>query len=97
MVNRVTNLIQLALRAGKIAKGDGLIPSIQAKKAKCVIVASSCGENRKKKLHDKCSYYSVPLFVVEDAILDDVSSKKMSAIAIVDNGFAKAIIQYMKG
>ncbi len=45
-----------------------------------------------KKIQDKCTYYNVPYRVVEPSVLDDVSYKKMSAIAIVDSGFAKAII-----
>ena len=64
---------------------------------KLVLVSSLCGQNRMKKIQDKCTYYNVPYRVVEPSILDDVSYKKMSAIAIVDSGFAKAIIEKMKG
>ena len=95
-MNKVTNLIQLAYRAGKVAKGDSLLVSIQKSQAKLVLV-SSCGQNRMKKIQDKCTYYNVPYRVVEPSVLDDVSYKKMSAIAIVDSGFAKAIIEKMKG
>ena len=94
-MNKVTNLIQLAYRAGKVAKGDSLLVSIQKSQAK--LVSSLCGQNRMKKIQDKCTYYNVPYRVVEPSVLDDVSYKKMSAIAIVDNGFAKAIIEKMKG
>ena len=96
-MNKVTNLIQLAYRAGKVAKGDSLLVSIQKSQAKLVVVSSLCGQNRMKKIQDKCTYYNVPYRVVEPSILDDVSYKKMSAIAIVDSGFAKAIIEKMKG
>ena len=96
-MNKVTNLIQLALRAGKVMKGDSLLPSIQKSQAKLVIVSSTCGQNRKKKIQDKCTFYNVPFEIVEPSILDNVSHKKMTAIAIIDNGFAKAIIEKMKG
>lgn len=96
-MDKITNLIQFAYRAGKVAKGDSLLPSIQKNQAKVVIVSSSCGQNRMKKVQDKCTYYHVPYYVVEPSILDNVSYKKMSAIAIVDSGFAKAIIERMKG
>ena len=96
-MNKVTNLIQLAFRAGKVAKGDSLLVSIQKSQAKLVLVSSLCGQNRMKKIQDKCTYYNVPYIVVEPSVLDDVSYKKMSAIAIVDSGFAKAIIEKMKG
>ena len=96
-MNKITNLIQLAYRAGKVAKGDSLLVSIQKSQAKLVIVSSLCGKNRMKKIQDKCTYYHVPYIVVEPSVLDEVSYKKMSAIAIVDSGFAKAIIDKMKG
>lgn len=96
-MNKVTNLIQLAYRAGKVSKGDSLLVSIQKSQAKLVLVSSLCGQNRMKKIQDKCTYYNVPYIVVEPSVLDDVSYKKMSAIAIVDSGFAKAIIEKMKG
>ena len=96
-MNKITNLIQLAFRAGKVMKGDSLLPSIQKSQAKLVIVSSDCGQNRKKKIQDKCTFYNVPFEIVEPPILDDVSYKKMTAIAIIDNGFAKAIIEKMKG
>ncbi len=44
-MNKVTNLIQLAYRAGKVAKGDSLLVSIQKSQAKLVLVSSLCGQN----------------------------------------------------
>ena len=59
-MNKITNLIQLAYRAGKVAKGDSLLVSIQKSQAKVVIVSSLCGQNRMKKIRDKCTFYNVP-------------------------------------
>ena len=74
-MNKVTNLIQLAYRAGKVAKGDSLLVSIQKSQAKLVLVSSLCGQNRMKKIQDKCTYYNVPYIVVEPSVLDDVYYK----------------------
>ena len=54
-MNKVTNLIQLAYRAGKVAKGDSLLVSIQKSQAKLVLVSSLCGQNRMKNIQDKCT------------------------------------------
>ena len=97
MINKVTNLIQFAMKAGKVAKGDSLLASIQKKKAKLVIVSATCGKNTSKKIHDKCTFYDVPYIVVEESILEGVSYSKISSIAILDDGFAKAIREKLKG
>ena len=56
-MNKVTNLIQLAYRAGKVAKGDSLLVSIQKSQAKLVLVSSLCGQNRMMRLMDKSQYF----------------------------------------
>ncbi len=97
MINRVTNLIQLCIKARKVAKGDQLLSSIQKNKAKLIVISDSCGKNTLKKIQDKCAYYHVPYIIVESDILGNVSYSKLSAIAILDDGFAKAILNKVKG
>lgn len=97
MDSKITNLIQLCIKAGKVSKGDRLIPSIQKGQAKLIIVSNSCGKNTLKKIQDKCTYYHIPYFLVESDILKNVSYSKLSAIAILDDGFAKAILNKLKG
>lgn len=77
--------------------GDSLIGSIQSHKASLVLIAKSCGKNRKKKLHDKCSFYKVDCYEVEDELLSQISYRNISSLAICDEGFAKAIVKEMKG
>ncbi len=97
MRNKVTNLIQLCMKAGKVAKGDKLLASIQKQQAKLVIVSNACGKNTLKKVQDKSTFYHIPYILVESDVLEDVSYSKLSAIAILDDGFAKAILNKMKG
>ncbi len=97
MVSKVTNLIQLCMKAGKVSKGDQLLGSIQKQQAKLIVVSNSCGKNTLKKVQDKCRYYHIPYVLVESDILQNVSYSKLSAIAILDDGFAKAILNKLKG
>lgn len=90
-VSPVVSRCQLALRAGKIARGDALIPSIQSRKAKLVICSQDCGENRKKKVKDKTSSFSVPLEMLPAELFDQINPGISGAFAVTDAGFAKSI------
>lgn len=92
-INKVTGLLQMAFRAGKIIRGDGLIPGIQSQKVKLVLYSCACGENRKKKLKNKSKSYGITCLEVSNEILDNVSYKPMSSLGVSDAGFAKAIQQ----
>ncbi|WP_288340443.1 50S ribosomal protein L7ae [uncultured Allobaculum sp.] len=89
------SLLGLCIRAGKFAKGDALIPAISSRKAKAVVISSACGANRTKKLHDKCSFYSIPCYTLEADRYDQLGSKAGNSIAILDAGFARGIEKYL--
>lgn len=97
MKDKKISLIQFAFKANKVAVGDALIPSIQKNKAKLVLIAENCGQNRKKKINDKCSYYNVCCKEVASELLEQVSFRSYNSLAICDDGFAKAILKEMKG
>lgn len=90
--DRITSLLGLVIKTGRYAKGDALIPSIQKQSAKAVIVSDACGANRRKKLHDKCATYNVPLYTLEAARYDSLGNKAGNSIAVLDPGFAKSLI-----
>jgi ribosomal protein L7Ae-like RNA K-turn-binding protein len=92
---KVVSLCQLAFRAGKVSYGSRLIPSIQTRQAKLVCLSPFCGKNRTKKLHDKCAFYHIPCLTLAD--WDAISKKSIQSFAILDEGFAQAILEEMKG
>lgn len=92
----LVSLAQLSIRAGKYARGDALIPSIQKKQANCVLLSSSCGANRSKKITDKCAFYHIPLYVLDPQRFDAISPAVSGAMAILDPGMADGIRKYMK-
>lgn len=96
-MNKVISLCQLAFRARKVAIGSSLIPSIQNKTARVVLYSNVCGENRKKKLKDKCSFYQIPIYEIEDEYFSKISNNPIQSLSILDKGFAQAIINEMKG
>jgi ribosomal protein L7Ae-like RNA K-turn-binding protein len=94
---KMISLIQLAIASGNTSKGDQLIGSIQSKKAKLVLFSSETGENRKKKIIDKCTTYNVDYLECDPSILDALSHRTIRSLAILDTGFASAIAKEGKG
>ena len=92
-MDKLIHLAMMAMRAGKVEMGDRLIPSIQQKKASIVLVSSSCGNNRKKKLKDKCTTYEIPYAEIPEEEFQKISTRSISSFAIADAGFAKAILK----
>ncbi|MCM3739008.1 YlxQ family RNA-binding protein [Oceanobacillus luteolus] len=89
------NLLGLAFRAGKCSTGeDAILRDVRSQKAKLVILAKDTGEQTKKKLTDKCTYYKVPYIIVDEdreTIAHAIGKSQRVAIAILDAGFAKKI------
>ena len=96
-MDKVISLCQLAIRSRKVAIGSQLIPSIQKQSACIVLYSSDCGDNRKKKLKDKCTFYNVPVYEIDPLVFNQITNDPIQSLAILDKGFAQAIINKMKG
>lgn len=95
MNNNYLNVLGLSYRAGKCSLGeDAILRDVRSKKAKLVLLANDIGDQTKKKLTDKCSFYGVPLIIVNEdreAFSNAIGKSQRVAIAIIDAGFAKKI------
>lgn len=87
------------MRARCVALGDRVLISIQSKKAAFVIIAADCGQNQRKKLCDKCTFYQIPYTIIESSTMieEAIGQYNRKSVAILDKGFAKSIQSCMKG
>lgn len=91
-------MLGLAIRARKVVMGEAVIHAIQSKKAKIVLISKEASENTIKKITDKCQYYNITFGFVDESLLNAaIGEYNRKAIAIVDEGMSKKIMQYMKG
>ena len=91
------NLCQLAFRANYVQYGSKLIPSIQNQSAQLVIFSRSMGNNTRKKILDKCKTYQVPYLEVDPLEMDQLTSKNLVALSILNKDFAQKIWNDRKG
>lgn len=97
--SKVLSLISLAAKAGKAASGEFLTEkSVKSGKAHMVLVASDASENTKKKFRNMCSYYQVPIFILEnkESLGKSIGKEARASLAVQDKNFAAAIREKME-
>ncbi|MCI8269346.1 MAG: 50S ribosomal protein L7ae [Lachnospiraceae bacterium] len=95
---KVINLIGLATKAGKTASGEfSTEKAVKTGKAHLVVVSEEASDNTRKMFMNMCTYYKVPIcYFGGKGELGHAMGKEMRAsLAIVDEGFAKAIVKLM--
>lgn len=94
MTDRLLSLLGLCRRAGKLTLGnDPVIDSINAKKAKLVIVASDCSQNTAKSVLRLAHQNNVPTHIVPHT-KDEISlsvGKYTAVLSVCDIGFARSL------
>ena len=98
MNKKYLNLLGLANVAKGIVSGETLIKSIAA--TKLVVIANDASANTKKKITDKCHFYHVDYFIVDEnieTISKAVGKNNRVALGIINQGFAKKIKELIGG
>ncbi|WP_115714725.1 L7Ae/L30e/S12e/Gadd45 family ribosomal protein [Amedibacterium intestinale] len=97
-MNNAMGILGLAARARKIATGETVMKQLRSGKVKLVILSKDMGDNGKKKLLDKCSFYHVPYAFMEcDEINQAIGDRNRKSVAILDEGFAQKLQTCLKG
>lgn len=95
---KILNLIGLATKAGKTASGEFMTEkSIKTGKASLVIISEEASDNTRKMFTNMCTYYKVPIyfFAKKDELGHAMGKEMRASLAIVDNGFAEAVVKLM--
>lgn len=93
MKNKTVSLLQMALRAGKTVRGDGLLPGISSGKVLLTVASDDLGNNTRKKLQNKSATAGVPLLWLDPLQFNEISQKAGKAYGVTDQGFADAILK----
>lgn len=93
-MDQVLNILGLAMRAGKIIDGEGrVLDSLKKHQSLYIFLASDAGDNIKKKIRDKTSYYHFPLNDSYDSqiLSQAIGKENRRVIAVCDKGFIKLL------
>jgi len=96
-MNEFLNFLGIAVRARKIISGTEItINGIRSGEVKLVVMASDCSPRTKKDLHNKASYYNVPVVdTIDSSDLKMAIGRERKVMGITDLGFAKRLKEIM--
>ena len=100
MNDRLLGMIGLAVRANKAAFGVFMTEkALDDGRARLVIASEDIGASNKRRIENRCSEYNTKLIYYSDkASLSRAAGKKdMPVLAILDDGFAEAILKKYGG
>ena len=95
---KALNLIGLATKAGKTASGEfSTEKAVKTGKAYLVVVSEEASENTRKMFTNMCTYYRVPIcfFGKKDELGHSMGKEMRASLAVLDEGFAKALVKQM--
>lgn len=97
--DRLLNMLGLAMRAGKLVTGEeAVVKEIRTQNAELVFVAQDAGKNTHKKIQDKSNYYEIAFFDgLTQAAISHAIGRSRTAIAVMDQGFAKKMKELIQG
>lgn len=84
------------MRAGGVVTGDeACMARVRSGKAMLTVVAQDAGPNTKKKYHDKCLNYNVPLVEIgsKEELGRALGKIERAVVVVVNKGFADRILQ----
>ncbi len=93
---KLISLLGLAQKAGKIASGELAVEkAIKSGKAKLILIALDSSNNTKKNYHDMATYYGISCYerLSKEILGNCIGKIHRAALAVVDEGFSKAIIK----
>lgn len=96
MQNKVTSMLGLATKAGKLVSGEFMTENVvKDHSAKLVILAKDCSDNTKKKFGNMCTYHNVPYyeFADKDELGRCIGKEFRACLAVTDAGFATSIMK----
>ena len=98
MEHKVLSMLGLATRARKLVSGEFSVEkAVKEGKAVLVLVAEDASNNTKKLFTNMCAYYQVPMYVIsnKESLGHAMGKEIRASIAILDTGFANAIMKHM--
>lgn len=85
--------IGLIKKARAIVVGDALMAAIRAQSVYLVLISSGASQRTHKQLADKCTFYRIPVMVVDvNTGIFHLGEKTVAALGITQRSMAKHLI-----
>ena len=99
MDKKLSSLLSLCQKAGKITTGEESCERIIAKgEAKLILIAGDASDNTKKKFKNKGIFYNVPVVVFSDreTLSSCIGKNNRPTLVITDENFSQKLLILLK-
>ena len=94
MTDRLSNMVGLSMRAGKLESGALPVEkALSAGKAKLVLLDEGMSENSLKKYVSSCGIKNITVILLKPGVLSAAIGRERLCAAVTDEGFTKSIIK----
>lgn len=94
MADRLSNMIGLSVKAGKLESGALPVEkALSAGRVKLVLADESMSENSLKKYLSICEANKIPVILLKAGVLSAAIGKERLCGAVTDEGFTKSIVK----
>lgn len=96
MNSKFLGMLSLAMRAGKLAPGEGKAEdAVRSSKAKLILISNDASDNTEKKFSDMGAYHKVPVLKIADRYETGRAIGRDFAvvIAVTDDNFANQLLK----
>ncbi len=98
MMEKISNLLGLANKAGKLISGEDTCKrEVLANRVDLVIMAEDASNNTIKLFTDKAGYRNIPIrfFGTKDELGQWIGKMPRAVIAVKDKGFSTKLLEYI--
>ena len=96
MNSKFFGMLSLAMRAGKLAPGEGKAEdAVRSSKAKLILLSNDASDNTEKKFSDMGGFHKVPVLKIADRFkLGGAIGRDFAVvIAVTDDNFANQLLK----
>lgn len=94
-LNRIKGLLGLCRKAGKSGSGEFQCEeAIRRRTARLMLIAGDASDNTRKRFHDRCSFYHIPIYDVpftKEELGQAMGLEARSCAAVCEEGLARLI------
>ena len=97
-MDRVLSFLGIAQKAGKVVSGGFLCEkAVKSREARLVILAEDAQKNTVSTIHNKCTFYHIPLCIYgsKEALGHAIGKGDRSCVAVTDQGLANGITKLL--
>ncbi len=97
--NKILSMLSIATKSGNVVSGEfATEKAVKSGSGYLVIVSTQASDNTKKKFHNMCEYYSVPIYdyAGKEELGHCIGKEFRASLAVTDQGLAKAIVKLLE-